>query len=303
MHEPSALRAQASRMLTDDRSRSFIDGLLDGWLGLRELGASPPDRRLFPEYYRYDLGKSMRTETRMFARHVLEQNLDVGVFLDSDFAFVDRPLAKLYGLPDPLEPGFHRVRLDDDRRGGLLGQASVLTVTANGVDTSPVTRGVWVLDHILGTPPSPPPPNVKPLDPDVRGAQTIRDQLRKHRDAPNCATCHRKIDPLGFALENYDAIGKWRTHYKQDTPVDASGELPDGQRFADIGGLRQLLWKRRVDFARALAGKVLEYSLGRPLTAAGRPDVDAIVAEATRQGHGFRDLVLAVVQSDAFARP
>ncbi len=155
----------------------------------------------------------MRRETFLFTRHVIDENLGIVNFLDSDFTFVNKPLARLYGLQPPSSSEFELVRFQDRRRGGLLGQASILTLTANGIDTSPVVRGVWLLENILGTPPSPPPPDVEPLDPDVRGATTIRDQLEKHRSNASCIDCHRKMDPLGFALENFDPIGRWRESY------------------------------------------------------------------------------------------
>ncbi len=155
----------------------------------------------------------MRRETFLFTRYLIDQNLAVSHFLDSDYTFANRALARHYGIDPPEGFQFEKVSLRDRRRGGLLGQASVLTLTANGIDTSPVVRGVWLLENLLGTPPSPPPPDVEPLDPDVRGAKTIRQQLNKHRDVASCYDCHRKIDPLGFALENYDPIGRWREAY------------------------------------------------------------------------------------------
>jgi hypothetical protein len=160
-------------MLEDSRSDAFVRDFLDSWLTLRDLGAAPPDRSEFKDYYRHDLRIAMSEETFHFTRHVLDENLSIDCFLDSDFTFVNRPLARHYGIPTPTGTGFQRVSLTDRRRGGLLGQGSVLTVTANGIETSPVVRGVWLLENILGTPPSPPPPDVEPLDPDTRGATTI----------------------------------------------------------------------------------------------------------------------------------
>ena len=194
------LSNQVERMLADRRSDALVAGFLDSWLDLRSLGTMPPDRDDFVEYYRHDLGQAMRTETRMFTRHLIDNNLSIKNFLDSDFTFVNRPLAELYEMDASPMHGFQRVSFGNRRRGGLLGQGSVLTLTANGIDTSPVVRGVWLLDNLLGTPPSPPPPDVEPLDPDTRGATSIRDQLEKHRTVESCNECHRKIDPLGFAL-------------------------------------------------------------------------------------------------------
>jgi hypothetical protein len=305
--DPDALAEQARRMLADPRSSGFIDGFLDSWLALCDLGSMPPDRAKFEAYYRYGLQASMRQETRLFMRHLLDNNLSIANFLDSDFTFVDAPLARHYGLAAPPPPGtgFAKVQLSDHRRGGLLGQASVLTVTANGIDTSPVVRGIWLLENILGTPPSPPPPDVEPLDPDVRGATTIREQLEKHRKIATCYERHRTIDPPGFALENFDAIGAWRDHYDPGTDgkarsVDPAGQLPDGRAFANIAGLKTLLGTRLDQFAHCLTEKLLAYSIGRTLAAADRPHVARIVAEARARGYGLRDLVLLVVQSEPF---
>jgi hypothetical protein len=303
--KPDVLAEQARRMLGDPRSAGFIDGFLDSWLALRDLGSMPPDRGKFEDYYRYNLQASMRQETCLFTRHLLEHNLSIANFLDSDFTFVDEPLARHYGLTPPGGPGFAKIRLSDRRRGGLLGQASVLTVTANGIDTSPVVRGIWLLENILGTPPSPPPPDVEPLDPDVRGAATIREQLEKHRKLATCYECHRKIDPPGFALENFDAIGAWRDRYDpagdgKARSVDPAGQLPDGRAFADVVGLKTLLGSRLDQFALCLTEKLLSYSLGRTLAAADRPQVARLVAEARSQAYGLRDLVLLVVKSQPF---
>lgn len=297
------LRKQTERLLQDGRSDDFLNGFLDSWLTLRDLGATPPDRSAFPDFYHYALGEAMRTETHLFAKHLLEQNLSILNFLDSDFTFVNKALARHYQLPVPEQRGFQKVALNDSRRGGLLGQASVLTVTANGIDTSPIVRGVWLLENILGTPPSPPPPDVEPLDPDIRGAKSIRDQLQKHRDVPSCNDCHRKIDPPGFALENFDPVGGWRNNYSRNVPIDASGELPDGQSFTDIREFKTLLVSREEQFARALTEKMLAYATGRKLTVADRPEVDRIVTELKSSGYGLRDLIHLIVASTAFRSP
>ena len=305
LDDPEILAGEVRRLLRDPRSEGFLDGFLDGWLGLRDLGSMPPDREKFEVYYRDDLKSSMRMETRLFTRHLLDRNLSIENFLDSDFTFIDKALANHYGLEPPRAPGFERVSFDDRHRGGLLGQASVLTVTANGIDTSPVVRGVWLLENILGTPPSPPPPDVEPLDPDVRGATTIRDQLEKHRSLPSCYGCHRKIDPPGFALENFDAIGAWRDRYgasngREGRPIDPAGQLSDGQEFDDVAGLKALLTTRRDQFAHCLTEKLLAYATGRVIEAADRPAVDQIVAEVGANGYGLEDLILSVVRSEPF---
>jgi hypothetical protein len=294
------LAAEVQRMLDDLRSDAFVDGFLDSWLSLRDLGSMPPDRSKFNDYYRYDLQTAMREETRLFTRHLLQKNLGVENFLAADFTFVNKPLARHYGIAPPAGHGFERVSLDDRRRGGLLGQASVLTVTANGIDTSPVVRGVWLLDNLLGARPAPPPPDVEPLDPDIRGAKTIREQLEKHRNVASCYDCHRKIDPLGFALENFDAIGGWRDTYGGRTKIDAAGALPNGQAFEGIAELKSILSQRRDQFSTALTEKLLAYAIGRPLEGADRAQVERIVQQLAEKHYGFRDLIHLVAESEAF---
>ncbi len=294
------MTAQVRRMLADPRSNALIDGFLDSWLTLRDLGSMPPDRAKFEEYYRYDLQSAMSEETRLFMRRLLDENLSVINFLDSDWTYANRPLARMYDAALPRGSGFELVKLTSGHRGGLLGQASVLTVTANGIDTSPVVRGVWLLENILGTPPSPPPPDVPPLDPDARGAKSIREQLEKHRSNSACYDCHRKIDPLGFALENFDAIGNWRDTYSGKTKIDAAGELPSGQKFDGVEDFKKVLLERREQFVTALTTKCLSYATGRRTTPADRPQVERIVAQLSQRGDGLRDLIELIATSDAF---
>lgn len=330
LQQPEVRRREAARMLDDARSEGFVEEFLDGWLGLRKLGAMAPDVRKFPVYYDKDLEPSMKTETRLFFRQLLHVNGSIDRFLDSDYAFINRELAQLYGI-DPklveagqgkpveglraedLVPdaygsapslGFARVKLPDARRGGLLGQASVLTLTANGVDTSPVLRGVWILDNILGAPPAPPPPNVPTIEPDIRGAKTIREQMQKHREAASCRACHQHIDPPGFALETFDPIGRWRGHYTTETthlPVDASGQF-GAVKFTDITGFKPALLSRRDQFARCLTEKLLTHALGRELDVVDRPQIRQIVETAAEEGYGLRDLILNCVESELFGR-
>lgn len=297
--KPEVLSNQIERMLNDARSDAFVAGFLGSWLTLRDLGSSPPDRGQFRDFYRFDLGGAMKAETQMFTRHLLDENLSVSNFLNSEFTFVNKPLAKHYKMDAPTGDGFEfkKVALTDKRRGGLLGQASVLTVTANGIDTSPVVRGVWLLENILGTPPSPPPPDIEPLDPDVRGAKSIRDQLKKHRNVPSCNDCHKKIDPMGFALENFDPIGRWRTSYEKNVKIDASGQLPNGTQYDDVIGFRKILQQQQALFVRALTTKLLAYALGRQMTPQDRPEIDRLTTELSEKGNGFRDLVRLVASS------
>ena len=267
----------------------------------------PPSPKDFQPYYVDGLAKAMKTEARLFFEHLLANNLPIDRFLDADFTFVNGGLARLYKIPDIHGASFQKVTLADRRRGGLLGMAGVLTASANGIDTSPVIRGVWVLNNILGTPPTPPPPDVKPLEPDIRGATTIRDQLAKHRTVSTCNSCHQTIDPPGFALENFDPIGAWRDRYprpgKVDPPVDPSGALPGGERFTGIETFKALLLQNhRQQFARCLTEKLLTYSMGRQLEPADGRQVEKVVAEVAKQGGGLRDLVLEVIASDPFRR-
>jgi hypothetical protein len=306
--KPEVRLAQTRRLLASGKSTAFVEGFLNSWLNLRSLGDMPPDRDAFQRYYSQGLQAAMKRETQLFMRHLLDANESLVRFLDADYTFVNQSLATLYGLgkisPPETAHEFRRVKLPDHRRGGLLGQGSVLTVSANGIETSPVTRGVWLLENILGTPPAPPPDNVPPIDPDVRGAKTMRDILGKHRDNPTCFECHQKIDPLGFALENFDPIGAWRTHYmngRQTGPkIDAAGELPGGQAFEDVTGLKQILVARHAQFARMLTGKLLGYACGRRMEAADRSQVDQILATISQSNYGLRSLVESIVASETF---
>ncbi len=307
LSDPAVLQAETQRMLKDPKSDRFIEGFLNAWLTLSSLGETAPDRRVFRAYYTDGLESSMRRETQLFTRHLLDNDLSIDEFIKSDYTFVDRNLARFYGLDtEAFTNGteFQKVSTLGKPRGGLLGQASVLTVTANGVDTSPIVRGVWLLENILGTPPTPPPPDIEPLDPDIRGAKTIREQMIKHRTDPTCAECHHKIDPLGFALENYDAIGRWRGSYRGSRkPIDTSGEMPSGATFTNVGEFKAALMKERGKFARGLTEKLMAYALGRAVEISDRPEIDAILADLEDNGRGFGYLVRRVVLSDAFVQP
>ena len=308
--KPAMLTEQTRRLLASPRSNAFVTGFLDSWLNLRSLGDMPPDRDAFERYYWQDLQTAMKRETQMFMRDLIEKNASITRFLDADYTFVNQPLASLYGLGSVSKPedaqDFRRVSLTDRRRGGLLGQGSVLTVSANGIETSPVVRGIWLLENILGTPPPPPPDNVPPIDPDVRGTKSIRERLAKHRDNPGCLECHQKIDPLGFALENFDPIGQWRTHYpmgkKQGPKIDPAGELPDGKSFEDITGLKKILLTRQDQFAKMLTEKLLAYACGRRMEGLDREQIDDILAKLTKDQHGMRSLIEHIVLSETFAR-
>jgi len=301
LRQSDVLREQVERMLVDPKSAAFIEHFTDRWLRLDKIGSMPPDVKRYRDYYTENLDVAMKQESHMFFGHILKHNLNIATFIDSDFTFANRGLAKLYGMPPLDDAELVKVAIADQRRGGLLGQASVLTATANGIDTSPVIRGVWVLENLLGTPPSPPPPDVEPLAPDLRGATTIREQLARHREITSCNDCHAKIDPMGFALENFGPIGEWRdTYYRQRNPIDASAQFPDGTRYRDITEFKTQLMRHQNLVGRNLARKLLEYATGRIMEVTDRGTVDKITESVSAKGNGLRDLVHAVVQSEPF---
>jgi hypothetical protein len=311
--EDAELRKQIRRMVADDRINGLVNGFLDGWLNLRDLGSQPPPREAVRSYYAEDLPTSMKTEARLFFRDLLEHDGPAARFIQSDSTFVDKKLATLYDLPEKKElrlaDGFRKVSLATDRhRGGLLGMAAVLTVSANGVETSPVTRGVWVSENLLGIPPPPPPDVVPAIDPDVQGATTIRDRLAKHRADVTCAECHRKIDPLGFSLENFDPVGRWRKNYpspkggKAPAPeIDPSGEFPSGEKYANVDEFKKVIAQTRVDwFSRHLIRQLLAYTSGRTMEVQDDPVIDRIQQRAKAQGLGLRTILEECLLSEVF---
>lgn len=310
--EPAELQKQIRRLLEDDRSQEFVNGFLDSWLNLRDIGNLPPPRKAAWEYYAQNLPASMKQEARLMFRDLLERNGPVTDFLDADYTFVDKHLAKLYGLPEQktlrLSDGFQRVSLEgNQQRGGLLGMASVLTVSANGVDTSPVTRGVWVSENILGVTPPPPPDDVPALDADVSGAKTIREKLAKHSADKTCVVCHRNIDPLGFALETFDPIGRWRTKYPKSkgeseaAKVDASGKFPSDETYEDFASFKQVLLDGRRDaFTRNLIEKLLTYTTGRHMERVDQYEIDDILGRVQADNFGLRTMLVEVLSSKIF---
>lgn len=310
--DEAELARQAGRLLASPATDAFAAGFLDGWLHLRDLGGMPPPRETARVYYAENLPEAMKTEARLFFLHLLRGNGPVHDFLEADYTFADKRLARLYQLPDRdslrLADGFQRVSLAGSaQRGGLLGMAGVLTVSANGVETSPVTRGVWVSENILGIRPPPPPDVVPAVEPDVNGTTTLRERLARHRADVACAECHRKIDPLGFALESFDPIGRWRVAYpkpKGNAPapaVDASGELSSGETYAGFPEFRRLLAANRRDvFTRHLIRQFLSYGTGRHLEAADEPVVEQVLEAVRKDGFGLRTLVITAVASELF---
>ena len=294
------LASQVKRMLADPKSDRFVHHFVRRWLDLDNIGVMPPSED-FLEYYRDNLETAMREETETFFRHILDKNLPLREFLAADYSFLNRELALHYGVQGVEGGKLQRVALNSGDRGGILTQGAFLTASANGVDTSPVVRGVYVLEKLLGYTP-PPPPDVPAIEPDIRGAVTIREQLEKHRAAATCAECHRKIDPLGFALENFDAVGGWRDRYAKGRPVDVAGKLPNGDRFTTVSEFRKLLLQREEPFNRCLTEKLMTYALGRELEIGDRPALDGILAELQKQQGGLRDLIRLIVLSEPFLR-
>ncbi|HYE99562.1 MAG TPA: DUF1592 domain-containing protein [Planctomycetota bacterium] len=322
---PAVLRFEVERLLKDPRAERFVKNFTGQWLDLRDIDFTEPDPSLYPEFDAL-LKHSMVRETELYVAEILNGDRSLLEFVHSDWTMLNERLARHYGIEGVEGQAFRRVSLPKDSvRGGVLTQASVLKVTANGTNTSPVMRGVWVLDNILGRPVPPPPAGVPAVEPDIRGTTTLREQLDKHRNVPSCAGCHDKIDPPGFALESFDVIGgarEWyrslgagkpvpkfadeaanvRVRYKQGPPVDAAGRMPDGRTFKDIREFKALLLDDKDAIARGVASKLLTYGLGRGTGFSDRAEIDRIVA-SIKPSYGFRSLVHAVVQSGLFRRP
>jgi len=302
LREPGMLERQVSRMLADPRASALAANFAGQWLEIRNLDVVQPDPEAFPEW-NPELRDAMKAETTLFFEHVLREDRPLAEFLDADYTFLDERLAGFYGIEGVDGPGFRRVELppaDRQQRGGILTQASVLTVSSYPNRTSPVIRGKYVLGNILGTPPAPPPPDVPSLDEAAAGtAGSMREQLEAHRTNPTCASCHSRMDPLGFGLENYDAIGRWRIS-DGDFPVDARGTLPNGQTFSTPAEMRSALGSRLPEFSRALTEKMLTYALGRGLRSYDRPSVDAITRALADDGYRFQTLVREIVRSLPF---
>ncbi|TLD71553.1 DUF1592 domain-containing protein [Phragmitibacter flavus] len=307
------LKKQVQRMLSDERVSNFVNDFLDSWLNLRDLGSQPPPRETNRAYYAEDLPASMKKEIRLFFTDLLKNNGPVTNFIDADYTFADKKLAAVYDIPEKktlrLADGFKKVSLKgNSRRGGLLGMAGVLTVSANGVETSPVTRGVWVSENILGYQPPPPPDEVPAIDPDVSGATTIRERLAKHSLDRTCAECHRKIDPLGFSLETFDPVGRWRDTYpkpkKKELPapkIDSTGEFPSGETYKDFAGFKKIIRDTRADFfTRHLIKQVLSYSTGRHMEIADEAEIEAIQEKVKKEKLGLRSLLVACLTSEIF---
>jgi hypothetical protein len=327
LRQPGVLHGECERLLKDPKSQRFVEDFLGQWLKLRQIAQNDPDRKLYPEFSAY-LQDSTVAETRAYFRDLLDKDLSATYLVKSDFAMLNEKLAVHYGIPGVTGAQIRRVPLPPSSvgpgsvRGPFLTQASVLRITANGTTTSPVPRGAFVMDRVLGQPPEPPPPNIPAIEPDVRGAKTIREQLDKHRTNTACATCHAKIDPPGFALESFDVIGGYRTRYRSigagdpaprgaidpfigisfrlGPPVDPSGVLPDGRTFRGPAELQDLLAADPGRLLNNLARQFAVYGTGRAISFSDRDAIAAIVASAQKRGGGVRTLLDEVIQSPLF---
>jgi hypothetical protein len=309
--KPSVLTSQVSRMLADSKSEALVKNFAGQWLGLRKVGANPPVTTLYPEYDRH-LEVSMVRETEAFFAEILRHDLDARNLIKSDFVTINERLARFYGIPGVKGDDFRRVPAPpDSHRGGIVTQASIHSITSNGTRTSPVSRGVWVLKTLLGTDPGLPVANVGEIASKVPGIDkaTVRQRLQIHRENVSCARCHDKIDPLGFALENFNACGEWRDREghgyqgrieKNDPLIDASAKMPDGSEFSGVEGLQAQLLKKEDLFLTALASQLTTYALGRELGFSDRPAVRASIEEMKRHRYTLRSLVVAIVTSDCF---
>ena len=302
LKDPTILAQQVRRMLADPRTEELTVNFAGQWLGLRNLDSTIPSEVLFPDFNE-GLRRAFRRETELFFDSILDENRSVTELLTADYTFVNGPLAAHYGIPNVKGSHFRRVHVADPNRRGLLGQGSILAITSAPVRTSPVQRGKWILMNILGSPPPPPPANVPPL-PDRQGASagkagSMRDRMAAHRANPVCASCHATIDPLGFALEKFDAVGRWRDRDDTYAPIDTSGVMPDGTKFNGVVDLRRALVRKPEQFVTTVTERLLTYALGRGVEYYDMPAVRGIVRD-TAPGYEMRDVVLGIVKSLPF---
>ncbi len=302
LKDPAVLDQQVRRMLADERSEALVNNFAAQWLYLRNLESAKPDSRLFPDFDD-NLRQAFRRETELLFESVMKENRSVLDLLRADYTFLNERLAKHYDIPNVYGSHFRRVELGPNHvRGGLLGQGSIMTVTSYANRTSPVRRGQWILENLLGTPVPPPPQNVPPLPENNPGAKilTVRERMVQHRANPTCASCHQLMDPVGLATENFDAIGRWRTQSEAGGPVDASGGLPDGSTFDGATGLRAAVLNRPELFVTTLTEKLLTYALGRGIEYYDAPAVRDITHRARTDDYRFSSVVLGIVNSTPF---
>lgn len=308
LRSPQTVRQQVDRMLNDPRGKNFVKDFAAQWLDLSEIDFTTPDRRLYPKFD-VIVQQSMLTETETFLQEMVDQNLSAKSIVVSDYTFLNERLARYYDIESVHGDTLQKVALrPQDHRGGLLTQGAILKVTANGTTTSPVIRGVWVSERLLGVEIPPPPAGVPAIEPDVRGAKTIREMLEKHKSNTACAGCHVKIDPPGFALENFDAAGRWRDNYmivenrkqKKGALIDASHELPSGEAFKNVADFQSLMASQPERLAVNLAEQLLTYGTGARISFADRPDVEQIVANSQNENYGLRTIIQEVAASQLF---
>ena len=299
--EPLVLEQQVKRMLADERAEVLVSDFAAQWLHLRRMRSVTPDVNAFPAFDD-GLRNALLRETELFLKSQIREDQSVVDLLTADYTFINERLARHYGVENVYGSRFRRVVWEDQRRRGLLGQGSILTVTSLATRTSPVVRGKWILENILGTPPPPPPPDVPELPErsDSGIVKSVRERLEGHRENPVCASCHARMDPLGFALENFDAVGKWRDRDASRARIDTSGVLPDGTAFAGLPELREVLLGRRVEFVATVTEKLLTYALGRGVEFYDRPAIRAIVRQASQDDYRWSSVVLGVARSLPF---
>ncbi len=300
LRDPTVLRKQLARMVRHPRAKNFVENFAGQWLNLRKLEDFNPNENLFPRW-NDEIRTLARQETYHFVHHVLQKDESIVRLIDADYTFLNEPLAKFYGIPGVSGGEFRQVSTKGHRRLGLLTHASILSVTSNPTRTSPVKRGKWILDNLLGMPPPPAPPGIPELE-KTELAGTVRQQMEQHRADPACASCHKLMDPLGLALENYDAIGRWRND-EYGHAIDTSGELPGGEIVRGPGDLiRTLTTKKSEQFARCFTEKLMTFALGRGLEYYDRCAVDQIMASASKQDYRFSTMIFQIVTSDPFQR-
>ena len=302
LNDPAMLEQQVRRMLADSRSKALVSNFFGQWLYLRNVQKVWPDPDVFPEFDQ-NLREAFQQETELFLESMLREDRPILDMLNGDYTFVNERLARHYGMRNVYGSHFRRVTVTDENRKGLLGQGSILTLTSHATRTAPTIRGKWLMENIMGTPPPPPPADVPSLREGKKDGKqlTMREQLEEHRVNPACASCQRLMDPLGFALENFDATGKWRTiDVDGQTPIDASGILPDGARFQGPIELRTLLMSRPRQLGTTLSQKLLTYSLGRGLEYYDAPAIRRITQEAALRDYRWSSIILGIVKSMPF---